>query len=274
MRGVDGTVTRFYSNQGDLKMKMKLVSASAALLLFAGTAAMAQEAVTPETTGSVGKAVRDGNMSLLGTEADNFPVASRDEMYRGWRANELLDENVYGPNGNEIGEVEDIIIGTDGKILSIVVEGGGFLEIGDARWRIPWKDVTARANGEGVQVPMTEETAENFGLYDRPDWVATGPREFRLSELLGDRAVSRVGYSAGYINDAVFTQDGKLAGVLVNPGTRPYGLYAYPWYGYGYGWDPGLGYYALPVTDIDQLRDGATQVEIGRFGKVPFEPAG
>jgi hypothetical protein len=76
------------------------------------------------------------------------------------------------------------------------------------------------------------------------------------------------------INDAVFTRDGELAAVLVNPGIRPYGMHAFPWYGNGYGWDPGLGYYALPETDIEQLCNGATQVEINRFGKAPLQKAG
>ena len=43
-------------------------------------------------------------------------------------------------------------------------------------------------------------------------------------------------------------RDGQIAAVVVSPDVRwrSPGLYAYPYYGYGYGWHPGLGYYDLP----------------------------
>jgi hypothetical protein len=53
-------------------------------------------------------------------------------LYQGWSAEELLDEEVYGETGEVIGEVEDFIVDENGKIVKVVVEGGGFLDIGDS----------------------------------------------------------------------------------------------------------------------------------------------
>jgi sporulation protein YlmC with PRC-barrel domain len=43
----------------------------------------------------------------------------------------LLNASVYGPNDSTIGEIEDIIIKTDGKVEGVVVSVGGFLGLGE-----------------------------------------------------------------------------------------------------------------------------------------------
>ena len=43
-------------------------------------------------------------------------------------------------------------------------------------------------------------------------------------------------------------RDGEVAAVMARPGTGwgARGVYGYPYYGYPYGWEPGLPYYDLP----------------------------
>jgi sporulation protein YlmC with PRC-barrel domain len=43
----------------------------------------------------------------------------------------LLNANVYGPNDSAVGEIQDIIIKSDGKIEGVVVSVGGFLGLGE-----------------------------------------------------------------------------------------------------------------------------------------------
>ena len=239
------------------------------LTMLTASSALAQEAAgQQDTTASTTAA----DSMLIDPNASQVPMVPEDQLYSGWRAKTLIDQEVYGPNGNDLGEIHDMIVGPDGKVSAIVVEGGGFLEIGDAMFRISWDQVKARTGGDGVMVPLTEETAENFGLYDSGDFVREGPQEFRLSELLGDRVVLNNGISYGYVNDVVIGQDGKLLSVIVNNAAAPYGAYAYPWYGYNYGWNPGLAYYALPVTEVNPAA-GVVKVDPGRFGQVPFAAA-
>ncbi|MDX1540567.1 MAG: hypothetical protein R3349_04110, partial [Geminicoccaceae bacterium] len=56
----------------------------------------------------------------------------------------------------------------------------------------------------------------------------------------------------------LFEQDGTLKSVVVNPsvGYGVGGYYAYPWYGYDYGFDPGR-----PNYDIGYTRDDITDFE-------------
>ena len=44
-------------------------------------------------------------------------------------ADELLDADVYDSNGEEIGEVEDILLGNDMSVHSLVIKPGDVLEV-------------------------------------------------------------------------------------------------------------------------------------------------
>jgi sporulation protein YlmC with PRC-barrel domain len=44
---------------------------------------------------------------------------------------ELGDMNVVNPAGEKIGEVEEVLMDTTGKVVAVAVEAGGFLGIGD-----------------------------------------------------------------------------------------------------------------------------------------------
>lgn len=192
-----------------------------------------------------------------------------DDLYSGaMSAEEFIDEmDVFGPTGEEIGDVEDIIAGQDGKLLAVIAEVGGFWDIGDTHVSIPWSEI--ELVGGGVSVPVTEENVDQYGLFDRDyltadaaanrivgevDAADTGPRSFRLSELIGDYARLRgegdqpVNY--GYVQD-VMIRDGEIAAVIVAPdvGYGVGGFYGYPWHGHGY--IPGGRYYDMPYAERD-----------------------
>ena len=202
---------------------------------------------------------------LEGLEIVNLTAWQYDPLYtEGWRADWLLDNDVLGPTGEEIGEVEDLIIGPDGRILSLVAEVGGFWDIGDTHVNIPWQEVVLGANFEYAQIPVSEETAEDYGMYVgrltptvaatdmvQVDDVETGWRAWRARELIGDYAYLQDLADYGYVTDLVFDRAGELQAVVVEPDVG-YGVYeevAYPYYGYEYGWEPGYEYYELPYTE-------------------------
>ncbi|MFL0692609.1 MAG: PRC-barrel domain-containing protein [Agrobacterium tumefaciens] len=224
----------------------------------------------------------------------------------GWTAEALFGRTVYGSGGEEIGDVEDLIIGANGDLVALVAEVGGIWDIGDTHVSVPWDQVSFRED-RTVTIPVTEDNADDFSVINElrtgnlSENVASGlddeelgPRVWRASELIGDIARirgaqagmetgdvqnnaaattqneqaaaatgdaqgrndmapgSRLGY--GYVEDIVFQND-KVAAAIVNRdagyGTR--GRYAYPFYGYGYGWAPGSRYYDLPYSRDDSV---------------------
>jgi sporulation protein YlmC with PRC-barrel domain len=153
-----------------------------------------------------------------------------EQVYSGWSAEELLGEEVYGVNGYVAGEVEDFIVGADGRIQKVVVEGGGFLDMGDAHIAIPW-DQIERVGSDALMAPVTEQNFAEYGLFEKVDDVPPKPSNFRLRELIGDYVTLQDGSGYGSVDDVIFSADDKISAVVVDPA-----------FGYGYQRGP----YALP----------------------------
>ncbi|WP_230531965.1 PRC-barrel domain-containing protein [Microvirga roseola] len=199
---------------------------------------------------------------------------SYNDIYRsGWSAERLLDDaEVIGPLGEEIGNVENIIISDQGQILGIVAEVGGFWDIGDTHVFVPWNQVRVSPTLDRVVIPVTEENVEEYtyGANDIltrgavtqtqvvDDNLETGPRLWKATDLMDDYAYLRGDVGYGYVNDLIFSTDGTLQALVVNAATAYGGGYrAFPAYGYGYGagWNPGaaninLGYDETDVVNL------------------------
>lgn len=200
-----------------------------------------------------------------------------DDLYAGGVSAEVIIDgmDVYDVSGENIGEVEDIIVGSTGEVLSVIAEVGGLWDIGDTHVSIPWSDIEIAVGGDGVIVPVTEDNVDEYGYFgeygtevitaaeagtsiiSEVDDAYTGDRAWRASEVIGDYA--RLGDNSayrnyGYVNDLIL-RNGEVAAVVVEPDSS-YGYdgyQAYPYYGYDadYGWNPGNNYYDLPYDETE-----------------------
>jgi sporulation protein YlmC with PRC-barrel domain len=50
-------------------------------------------------------------------------------------------QNVYDPSDQKIGEIKDVLIGSDGKVVAFIVEVGGFIGAGSKDVAVPFTDV-------------------------------------------------------------------------------------------------------------------------------------
>jgi hypothetical protein len=231
--------------------------------LAAWSPAAAQDSQTSETT-----------TAEASQPADQPPVIALadwnyDSIYsNGWSLEKLIDEaRVFGAEGQEIGDVENVLIGADGKILASIAEVGGFLDIGDTHVSVPWDQVAFSPALDLIEVPVNEENVEEYslfgewGYFTKPDAdvtqvvnddLVTGPRVWKATDLIDDYALLTGSEAYGYVEDLIFTNDGELHAVVVDEDLRyGGGLRAFPYYGYGYGWYPGSPYYALPYGRSD-----------------------
>lgn len=202
-------------------------------------------------------------------EADIVPLDgwTTDDLYTaGISVEELIGADVVGPEGDDdIGDVENVLFGPEGEVLSVVAEIGGFLELGDTHVNIPWDQVEVLDGGDEVRVPVTEEAVADYTLFseaivglsdvedvqqvsgDNAGEVLTGPQVWRATDLVGDYARLRDGegwVNYGYVEDAII-RDGRVAAVVANADVSwgAPGLYAYP---YNAGWEPAGAFYDLP----------------------------
>lgn len=174
-------------------------------------------------------------------------------LYKGARrANALMDTAVYNPDGQEVGQVEDIIMTPDGTLTAIVLEAGGFLDIGDRHFRVPWKHVEFREGEDDLIAPLDKATAKDTSLFDNE--VPLRQQEVRLSALLNETVRLKSGQPYGYVYDAVI-RDGQITATVVRPDVAYAGRqdpFAAPYNAYEYGFSPGYDFYLLPY-DREQL---------------------
>lgn len=84
---------------------------------------------------------------------------------QGIPASEIEDRKVVNRNGDAIGEVEEVILGGDGAITGLVVELGGFLDIGDKEVFVDIADLQLARDSVIWQTDMNEETLKNLPEY-------------------------------------------------------------------------------------------------------------
>lgn len=190
-----------------------------------------------------------------------------DELYQGWRARQLIGQQVSRKGGETIGIVRDLIIDGDGRLAALMMEGGGTLGIPDAVYRIPWSEVDLTPGRDGVAADLADGGGKpQYGLFPGSEGVPTLPREFRLTEILGDYARLQTGHGYGYVTDAVFEKDGRLIAVLVSRDKASGGgTYAFAFPGDPGRWDPGASYYGLPFVTPSQAETAGLRIAPDQF---------
>lgn len=123
-------------------------------------------------------------------------TAKRQQKQLIHRASALIGMEVQNPQGEDLGEIEDLAINDqDGKIAYAAVSFGGFAGIGDKLFAVPWKAVqvkreSADSNDWIAVMNVTEQTLEQARGFNKdswPDmaneqWKTQNDRAFRTTE--------------------------------------------------------------------------------------------
>lgn len=192
-----------------------------------------------------------------------------DDLYNagGFDADWILDRDVSTSDEADIGSVENVLINDKNQIEAIIVQIGGVWDIGDTHVAVPWDQVNI--SDGNIQVPLTADNYDDFNLFEGDNEyvsksalqqtmqveenVDTGSKIWKLSDLINDYATMGSGVGYGIIDNVLFNDNGEIQAVVISSSGRGYtgGRYAYPFYGYGYGWTPAHGSYNLPYSSDD-----------------------
>ena len=82
----------------------------------------------------------------------------------GMTVDNLEDADLIDPTGENIGEVDDVLLGQDGSTMAVSLDVGGFLGIGEKNVVIPIDSLTMVE--DGVSVDMTKDELEALPEYD------------------------------------------------------------------------------------------------------------
>lgn len=91
----------------------------------------------------------------------NQPAAAMEREYR-----DIDDIRIIGANGNEIGEIEDVVLGPDGQLAYIVEFEEGFLGIRDREVVVPADRLQFDAQNRSFTSDMTEDEVKAMQEWD------------------------------------------------------------------------------------------------------------
>ena len=86
----------------------------------------------------------------------------------------LIGQKVKDPQGNDVGDVENILVRPDGKVAGVVVEWGALAGLGANQVAVPWSDVQLSPDGKRVTVNATRDQLKEKPKYDPDGPAAAG----------------------------------------------------------------------------------------------------
>jgi sporulation protein YlmC with PRC-barrel domain len=132
-----------------------------------GTGMAQTDAVTP----GAGTVADEGTPRRSVGMADE-PYAG--EVLAGVTADELIGMNVVDAEGENVGSIDDLLLGEDGQIDHAIVDVGGFLGFGAKSVAIPLDELQVAPEQDQVLVTITREQLDAMPEWQRGDegWMA------------------------------------------------------------------------------------------------------
>lgn len=192
---------------------------------------------------------------------------SAETLYQGWRASTILDKEAVSNSNQQLGTVRNILVGKDGQIEGLMIEGRGASDRREFVFRIPWQRVDISHFPGKIVANISRGEQPEFGLFPDSTGVPALPSEFGVNQIIGDYARLQTGLAFGYVSDAVFTPSGKMSAILVTREAAGGGGV----YSFGFPqitsekWHAGLSYHGLPYVTTEQAKQAAVEVDVSRF---------
>jgi sporulation protein YlmC with PRC-barrel domain len=94
-------------------------------------------------------------------------------------ASTVQGDNVKNPQGESLGEINEIMIDTEtGRVAYAVLSFGGFLGMGDKLFAIPFEALRIDQRNERVILDVPREKLENAPGFDKDNWPMTADRRW------------------------------------------------------------------------------------------------
>jgi sporulation protein YlmC with PRC-barrel domain len=157
-------------------------------------------------------------------------------------AEKLIGRTIENANGDNVGEIESVVIDQDGKVRYVIAGVGGFLGIGEKNVALEWEDLTISENGEKVVTAATKdqlaalpehkypETVKPGSVYPYDEAVRTNPTleeatapaagilGIAASDLVGAKVENANGDNIGEIHEVLLSSEGNAEALVVDVG--------------------------------------------------------
>jgi sporulation protein YlmC with PRC-barrel domain len=96
------------------------------------------------------------------------------KMFSVLSATTLIGDDVKNPKGEDLGNLEEIMIDAkDGHVAYAVLSFGGFLGLGDKLFAIPWDAISVDTDNHAIVLDVDKGILENAPGFDKDNWPLT-----------------------------------------------------------------------------------------------------
>ncbi|NNU15315.1 hypothetical protein HK107_03115 [Parvularcula sp. ZS-1/3] len=133
----------------------------------------------------------------------------------------IIGEDIDGTDGEEIADLEDLIINADGQVTEAVVKAGGVLGLGEKTYVVAFDQLRFMADDDDegeldIAMPADKESVEALARWDA-DEFAIGEDGFTLASELQDAELAVPGSDEiAEVEDIMMTASGKIRAVIID----------------------------------------------------------
>jgi sporulation protein YlmC with PRC-barrel domain len=135
-----------------------------------------QQAEQPDVTVQQPGAEQAEGAMQPGEQPATAAAATEPMWYSDTRGEEIIGQTLYGSNGEEIGEIDNVVMSQGGSTPEVLVGVGGFLGIGEREVAIPLDEI--QMQGDRLTTAMTKDEIGGMQPYDESgyqEWDRTRP---------------------------------------------------------------------------------------------------
>ncbi len=114
-------------------------------------------------------------------------LAQTDQNEKRCKASDLIGMDVRGQKGDdEIGSINDVVLGQNGDVKYVAVSFGGFLGMGDKLFAVPFQaiDFVKIDDDAYARIDVTEVTLKQKKGFDQDTWPSEADPSFTNGKLL------------------------------------------------------------------------------------------
>jgi len=141
--------------------------------------------------------------------AATTPGLEQFDMMSAYKASEFIGYQVQNPAGEDLGEIEDLIVDTgNSQVKYAVLSFGGFLDIGDKLFAIPLNAIQFNQAEQAFILDVDQERLEQAPGFERENWPDTTTPDWDMgyNDFWLDGMNDSVGEAEGTVQDDA-TQD-------------------------------------------------------------------
>lgn len=153
-------------------MFTRITGSSVRRWMISSTAILAVLGLSAVAFGQEGKPMHGGQDKVVIGNRSLSHNASDYQMARRWqKSSDLIGKNVTNSGGENLGEIEDIVVEPkSGRILYGVLSFGGFLGMGDKLFAIPWQALQLSGDAEAFTLNVDKDRLKGAPGFEKDQW--------------------------------------------------------------------------------------------------------